>query len=280
MNNLGAGVASTISKFTGDTKLGGAVDSLKGQRALQRDLSRLEPWATINGMKFIKSKCQILHLGQTNAGHKYKLGEEWLESSPAESGLGVPADSRLNPSQQRALAAKRANRILRCIKHSLTSWSREAIVLLYSALVWPHLEYCAQFWAPQFKKDVKSLECVQRRATTLVEGLEGMAYEERLRTLGLSSSEKRRLRGDLIALCSFLRRGSGERGADLFSLGSRDRMHGNCSKLHQGRFRLDIRKYFFTERVVRCWNRLPREVVDDPSLSVFNRHLGNALNTL
>ncbi|KAK4832334.1 hypothetical protein QYF61_021863 [Mycteria americana] len=192
-------------------------------------------------MKFNKSKCRILRLGWSNAGSKCKLGEEWLERSPAERDLGVLVNSR---SQQCALAAKRANCILGCVKYSITSWSKE-------------------FWASQFKKDVEVLECIQRRATKLVKGLEGMSYEEQLRTLGLSSLEKRRLRGDLIALYSFLRRGSGEGGAELFSLGSSDRTHGKGSKLWQGRFRLDIRKYFFTERVVKHWNRLPREDIKD-----------------
>ncbi|KAK4818192.1 hypothetical protein QYF61_008576 [Mycteria americana] len=272
INDLDAGVECTISKFADGTKLGGAVDSLEGQEALQKDLHRLEHWAMINGMKFNKSKCQILHLGWSNTVNKYKLGEEWLASSPAERDLW------LNRSRQCALAARRANRILGCIKHSITSQSKEVIVPLYSALVQPHLEYCVQFWAPQFKKDVKVLECVRRRATKLVKGLEGMSHEEWLRTLGFFGLEKRRLRGDLIALYSFLRRGNGEGDADLFSLVSSDRMHGNGSQLLQGRFRLDIRKHFFTEKVFKHWNRLPREVVNAPSLSAFKKHLDNSFN--
>jgi len=144
---------------------------------LQRNLDKLEHWEIINRMKFKK----ILHLGQCNLAHISKLGEEWLESSPAERDLGMLIGSRLSRSRQGALAARRANHVLECIKHNITRWSKKVIILLYSALVQPHLEYCVQSRAPEFKKDVKLLKCFQRRATKLVKRLEGMSYKEKLR---------------------------------------------------------------------------------------------------
>ncbi|KAK4829391.1 hypothetical protein QYF61_003731 [Mycteria americana] len=107
-----------------------------------------------------------------------------------------------------------------------------------------------------------------RGETKMIIGMEHLSYEERLRELGLFSLENRRLQEDLIAAFQYLKGAYKKDGDKLFSRACCNRTRDNSFKLKEGRSRLDVRKKIFTMRVVKHWHRLPREVVDAPSLEL------------
>ena len=175
-------------------------------------------------------------------------------------------------TRQCAEAVKKANRMLGYIARSIEYKSKEVILTLYNTLVRPHLEYCVQFWGPHYKKDIEALEKVQRRATRMVPGIKDKSYEVHLFKLS-----KRRLRGDLIETFKFIK-GINKVDVQLFRVSLVSRTRGHKWKFAKEKFHTDIRKYFFTQRVVNVWNSLPGHVVEAETLGVFKTRLDELQN--
>ena len=112
----------------------------------------------------------------------------------------------------------------------------------------------------------------------MIGGLETKPYGERLKELGMFSLEKRRLRGDTIALFKHLKGCHPEEGQDLFSILPECRTRNHGLNLQEARFRLDIRKNLLTVGAVQQWNQLPREVAGSPTLEAFKRQLDSHLS--
>ncbi|KAJ7421898.1 hypothetical protein WISP_40587 [Willisornis vidua] len=178
-------------------------------------LSRVQSIPPSQGHDILIGKCRILHLGNNNPRHQYRLEADLLEQSSVEKHLRLLVD-KLSVSQQCALLAQKDNGILGCIRKSIASRTRKVILPLYSAIVRPHLECCVQFWAPQHKRDMELLEQIQQRATKMIRGLEHLSYKERLRELVLFSLEKRQLTGSLINVHKYLKEECQEDQARLF----------------------------------------------------------------
>ncbi|KAK4815339.1 LOW QUALITY PROTEIN: hypothetical protein QYF61_000171, partial [Mycteria americana] len=252
------GAECTLSKFAANTKLGGPPDALESCAAIRRDLNRLKKWA--DSSKFKKVKCKVVHLGKNNPIHQYMLGANWMESSFTVKALGVLVDTELDMSQKYAPVAKKAKSILDCIRRNVASRSRE--VILTSPQHWQVFSHLQESRAPSHvtPKPAQHFSC-----------------EERLQELGLFSLEMRRLRGNLIIVSKYLKEGCQKHGARLFPVVPRDRGRDNGHKPKPRRFSLNIRRHFFTVRVTKHWHRLPRVVVESPSLEIFRSHLDMVL---
>ena len=131
-----------------------------------------------------------------------KWGDAVLGITTQQKDIGVTFSADMKFSEQCGIAASKGNQILGIIRIAIAYKEKQLIVLLYKAIVRPHLEYCIQAWRPYHKKDIDKLERIQRRATKMIPELRDLSYENRLFQCGLTTLQTRRLRGDQIEVFS------------------------------------------------------------------------------
>ena len=184
-----------------------------------------------------------------------------MQEVTSQKDLGVTIENNLHPRQHITSSVKMANRRLGLIKRCFTSFSTKKVSTLYTSLIRPVLEYGSPVWAPWQKKDIDIIQSVQSKALKLSK-----------EKINLESLESRRNFFDLCEVYKLLQ-GLYKTPANTFFSRPQRSLRGHPFKIFKRRSRLDVRKYFFSNRVVKSWNSLPGEVVTAPTLNKFKNQL-------
>ena len=278
INDLPNEIKSYSKMFADDTKIFKALYSIQDSTTLQDDLIKLAEWSNIWQLPFNESKCKIIHYGKKNPNQSYQMNGHLLETVHEEKDLGVTFDSELKFSTHIRNIVSKANSRVGIIKRTFDTLDTENFKLLYKSLVRPILEYCSNIWHPILIRDMSEIEKVQKRATKLVTGLEDLPYENRLKTLNITTLEYRRNRNDMLQVYRLI---NGLDNTDLnlfFQLDTSRRTRGHSYKLTKPRANTTIRANVFSHRAINPWNALNDNVVCANTINSFKDRLEAAWN--
>jgi hypothetical protein len=261
-----------LKKFADDTKLGQTATQ-EGKEKLQRALDRLCEWAQQWGMEFNVKKCVVMHLGHNNTAQEYRMNGQVLGVSEEERDIGVNVTKDLKPASQCRKAARTAQTVLSQITRAFHYRDRHVFVRLYIQYVRPHLEFAVPAWSPWLESDKEVLEKVQMRAVKMVSGLQATTYEARLKELGLTTLEERRHQADMVQTYKIVTGKDMVKSETWFTSvtesGRPTRSAADPLNLRPQTSRLEIRRQFFSQRVIENWNKIPASLKQAKNVKCF-----------
>ena len=265
-----------MKKFADDTKGAQTIANDDDRDKLQRCLDSLCEWTSTWGMQFNESKCKVIHCGKNNPRYDYTMNDITLKCVSEEKDVGVTIHESLKPSLHCSKAAKNASFVLGQISRTFHYRDQNVFPSLYKRYVRPHLEISVSAWSPWTREDIEKLEKVQKRFVSMVPGLTG-SYEEKLKVLKLASLADRRLRYDMIQVYKILMNVDKVSEDTWFSRVQQvsvrtTRLAANHLNLYKSRARTELRRNFFSIRVVDHWNDIPIEVRESMNLYRFKKN--------
>ena len=168
--------------------------------------------------------------------------------------------------------------MLGIIRRTFSYINKDNFILLYKTYIRPHLEYCQQAYSPYLVKDIERIEKVQRRATKLVHSMKDWCYEDRMKELNLYSLEDRRVRADMLLVYKIINGISNINMDKLFTINT-----GKVTRSHHLQLKVpkcsksDVRRNFFSQRVIVPWNQLSEKIVSSLTVESFKREYDNSM---
>jgi len=268
--------------YADDAKLFKCVVSNDDREMLQICLNALVNWCDEWDIKLNVDKCVSMRYGgksNVNVDWYYKIGTYDLNYNDKIKDLGVIFDCSLKFNFHIQDKINKCFSLLGLISRNFPNLTKDAFILLYKSMVRSHLEYAVSIWYPWTWKDIEAVERVQRRATKMVKDCYGLSYVERLKMLELPCLRMRRVRGDLLYVFRMLTNKDDVECYPRLKMHEDGRTREHNFKLDGHRFKKDIRKYSFTNRVVNLWNSLPCGIVNACSMNDFKNKFDDFIST-
>ncbi len=259
--------------FADDAKIYLQFPSSESNQKLVQDIERVFEWAESRYLKISYPKCSIMHIGHGNNSTDMHVGDIVIPNSKLVKDLGVWVSEDLNFSHHIDTICKSANQMVNLLFLSFETRNPKFLLNLFKTYILPKLEYGSEIWSPHMKKDIIKLERVQRRFTKRLLNCLNLSYEDRLQKLDIKSLQERRIKKDLTYIFKMLHGKIDVNFDDFFQFSQNSATRGHSYKLFKQPFRLDCRKYFFSNRSITLWNSLPEYVVNCYNLSNFNSAL-------
>jgi hypothetical protein len=250
-----------LIKFADDCKGKKTIIDDRDRQALQETLDKLCEWAETWGMAFNKEKCKIMHVGNNNPSYDYYMQGTKLTKIEEEKDIGVMVHRSLKPARQCLKAANTSMGVLYQLKNNFHYRDRHIFVKLFKQYVRPHLEFATPAWSPWSTADKQVLENVQKKFVNMIVGLKTGTYEDKCKEIGLETLEERREVQDMAQTYKMIQ-GKERLKTQIFTHvdGGRTRQDADELNVKQKPARLDIRRNFFSQRIVKKLNAIPAEI--------------------
>ena len=266
--------SSSIHLFADDAKIFRLVNSAEDAQLLQNDLSKIGEYFDDWQLRVNIEKCNTLHVGRSSNTMQYSLNQGVIAESSEVNDLGYIMTSNCSSKKYISRCVAIAHFRVKQMNIALNCRDPDFKLFLFLTYIRPILEYVTPIWSPYLINEIDRVESVQRRFTKFLSGYYDLSYVERLNRLKIKSLEERRINFDLILVYKIVNNLICLDRREFFEFASTV-TRGHNLKININYCRTNIKKFAFPNRIINCWNSLPEDVVNSPSLNSFKRKIQN-----